>query len=154
MRVEQDTISDEETVSGQVERLRPLWMTLSISRQVEVGCRWVDMAVRTMLSDLYRRAGHSGFAAVLRTLPPITNLVALRYASDQLSEMWAPDEPAICTSTFFAVSASMEQLAQRFSIEECCFLMNTTSQQIYGDDRSYHTMQSQLTEEHRSGLYS
>ena len=61
-----------------VELLKPLWEPLSEERSRELAFRWVDMTVRRMLAESFAKAGRPHQAGVLRELPPIRDMPALR----------------------------------------------------------------------------
>jgi hypothetical protein len=82
---------------------------------------------------------------VLRTLPEIRSLDALRFAHDQLTTMKTPDGPVEPLAAYFSVLASLKGLVTEFSIAECCFLTVMASRFAYGDDRAVKTMKSDLT---------
>ena len=128
-----------------VDVLSPMWAGLPPDRRVALGCKWVDHSLRGLLPVAFDRGGHPGVGAVLRTLPCIDSLDALRFAHDQLRAMKTPDEPVEALAAFFSLAASLKQLVEGFEIYECCFLAVMTSRFIYGDDRVVHSMAADLT---------
>lgn len=119
-----------------VRELRPLWAELPAAQRTELGCRWVDRAVRTLLPLAFEKVGHHGIGAVLRTLPAITTLEALRFARDQILALKPPAEPMQALGAYLSVATFLNRLVGSFAISDCCFLTVMTSRHVYGDDRA------------------
>jgi hypothetical protein len=128
----------------QVDALQPIWAALSSERLTALGCKWVDLSVRSHLPQAFEKVGHQGVGAVLRTLPPIVSPDTLRFAFEQLMEMKTPDEPVEPLAAFFSVAASLKELVEEFQIYRCCFLTVMTSRLVFGDDRVVQTMMADL----------
>lgn len=131
-----------KTAPERVDELSPLWADLAPAQRVELGCRWVDLAVRSLLPLAFEKVGHHGVGAVLRTLPAITNLEALRFAHDQLLALNPPTEHMGALGAYLSVGTFLHRLVEDFEISDCCFLTVMTSRHVFGDDRAIEFMLS------------
>lgn len=139
------TSQDDRSAPEVVESLRGLWAGLALEQQVVLGCKWVDHSVRSLLPLTFERHSQDGVGAVLRTLPEISSLDALRFAHDQLESLKTPDRPVEPLAAYFSVLASLGTLVRGFTLGGCCFLAVMAGRFAFGDDRVVQTMIADLT---------
>lgn len=128
----------------QVDALSPLWAGLPAERIVELGFKWVNLSIRTILPVAFERCGHSGIGAILRTFPPIIGFGSLHFAYEQLTLMKIDDAPIDALAAFLSAAAFLKSLNEEFSIAECCFLTVMASRHAFGDDRAIDTIRADL----------